>query len=71
MAPPAFCLTASMTFGRPITQWPLFPLQMSVLDCAGGLVDMRVLIGCLMGTAVVVYAAGMAFDALRLCATER
>lgn len=71
LAPPAFCLTVSMAFGRPITQWPLFPLQMSVLDYAGGLVDVRMLMGCLMGAAVVIYAAGMAFDALRLCATER
>ena len=71
LAPPALCMTLSMTFGRPITQWPLFPLQMAVLDCAGGLVDVRALAGCLMGAAVVTYAAGMAFDALRLCATER
>ena len=41
------------------------------LDYAGGLVDLRMLLGCLMGAAVVIYAAGMAFDALRLCATER
>lgn len=52
-------------------QWPGFPLQMVVYDCAGGLVDVRALAACLTASAVLVYAAGLTFDALRLCATER
>ena len=71
LAPPLLCLTLSMTFGQPITQWPLVPLQMSVKDCAQGLIDLRVIVGCLTGAGVLIYAAGMTFDALRLCATER
>ena len=71
LAPPLFCLLFSAAFSTPLTQWPWFPLQTAVYDCAGGLVDVRALVGCLTGAAVLIYAAGMAFDALRLCATER
>ena len=42
-----------------------------VYDCAGGVLDLRLLVGSLAMTAVFVYAAGLVFDALRLCATER
>ncbi len=51
--------------------WPWFPLQSVVYDCAQGLVELRALVGCLTASAVLIYAAGMMFDALRLCATER
>lgn len=70
-APPALCQALAAAFGRPMAQWPWFPMQMAVYDCAGGLVDVRALVGCVTGAAVLIYAAGMAFDALRLCATER
>ncbi|MBR6802832.1 MAG: ABC transporter permease subunit [Kiritimatiellae bacterium] len=52
-------------------QWPWFPLQTMVYDCACGLVDVRVAVGCLTVSVVLVYASGIVFDALRLCATER
>lgn len=70
-APPVVCLAASALTPGGGVQWPWFPLQTVVYDCAGGLVDVRALLACLMASAVLVYAAGLMFDALRLCATER
>ncbi|MBR5591685.1 MAG: ABC transporter permease subunit [Kiritimatiellae bacterium] len=70
-APPlvVFALT-TLTTGS-MTQWPWFPLQTMVYDCASGLIDVRLAVGCLTGSLVLIYASGMVFDALRLCATER
>ncbi len=70
-APPLACLAASAVTAGGGAQWPWFPLQTVVYDCAGGLVDIRALAACLTASAVLVYAAGLMFDALRLCATER
>ncbi len=52
-------------------QWPLIPLQSVVYDCASGLIDVRVLTSCGVLSMVLVYIAGLLFDALRLCGTER
>ena len=71
LAPPLAWAAVSAAVAGPIAQWPWFPLQTVVYDCAGGVVDIRALVGCVTGAAVVIYAAGLAFDALRLCATER
>ena len=71
LAPPLVWAALSAAFAGPVAQWPWIPLQMMVYDCAGGVVDVRALVGCVTGAAVLIYAAGMAFDALRLCATER
>ncbi len=70
-APPLVCLAVSAVTAGGGAQWPWFPLQTVAYDCAGGLVNVRALAACLTSTAVLVYAAGLMFDALRLCATER
>lgn len=71
-APPLACLAASaLAPGGGGAQWPWFSLQTVAYDCAGGLVDVRALAACLTASAVLIYAAGLMFDALRLCATER
>lgn len=69
--PPAYCLLSATFLPGTAVQWPFFPLQAAVYDCAGGVIDFRLLIGCLSVTAVLIYMAGIAFDALRLYATER
>jgi hypothetical protein len=46
-------------------------MQTMVYDCAGGLVDIRLAVGCLTVSTVLIYASSMVFDALRVCATER
>ncbi len=70
-APPAVCLLVSMVAPGGGVQWPWFPLQTVVYDCAGGLVDLRALAACLTSSVLLVYFAGFLFDARRLCATER
>lgn len=71
MAPPIICFILSCFTPSLISQWPLFPLQAMVYDCAGGIVNVRMVIGCFISSGILVYAAGLVFDALRLCATER
>ncbi len=71
LAPPLVWMALSTAFAGPVAQWPWFPLQTVVYDCAGGVVDVRALVGCVTGAGVLIYAAGFGFDALRLCATER
>ncbi len=62
-----------MSYLTPYTaaQWPLMPLQSVVYDCASGLIDIRVLMMCLVVSQVLVYIAGLIFDGLRICGTER
>ncbi len=62
-----------MSYITPYTeaQWPLIPLQSVVYDCASGLIDIRVLVACIVVSQVLIYIAGLLFDALRLCGTER
>lgn len=69
--PPIVILVLTVLTTGNMVQWPWIPLQMMVYDCAGGLVDLRLVVGCLTGSAVLIYASGFVFDALRLCATER
>lgn len=71
LTPPLIGFLLSGISSVPPAQWPLFPLQALVYDCAGGIVNLRLLAGCLLGSGLLIYAAGFIFDALRLCATER
>ncbi len=71
LAPPLVYKGMSYLAPYSTVQWPWLPLQSIVYDCAGGLIDVRVLLTCLIVSQVLVYVAGMVFDALRLCATER
>lgn len=69
--PPLIC-EGKVAFGGGLSgQWRFFPLQELVYDCAGGVVDIRGLVGCAVATVVLVYIGGLIFDALRVCATER
>lgn len=70
-APPVVILIVVFLTSNGNLQWPWFPLQSMVYDCASGLIDVRMGIGCLTVSALLIYASGMVFDALRLCATER
>jgi ABC-type transport system involved in multi-copper enzyme maturation permease subunit len=70
-APPVVVLTLSTLSTGSMAQWPWFPLQTMVYDCANGIIDVRLAVGCLTGSAVLIYISGLVFDALRLCATER
>lgn len=71
LAPPLIVSVLSLFTPSLTSQWPLFPLQSMVYDCAGGIVNLRMLVGCLLSTGILVYTAGFVFDALRLYATER
>ena len=71
LVPPLMCRAGRLLTPGATVQWPWFPFQAMVYDCAGGVLDLRLLVGSLAMTAVFVYAAGLVFDALRLCATER
>lgn len=68
--PIVMILFSGLAFGQGM-QWPWFPLQTMVYDCAAGFVDIRMAVGCITVSAVLIYAASLVFDALRLCATER
>ncbi len=52
-------------------QWEWFPLQEQVYDSAGGLLNIRAMVSYLTLTAVVLYTAGLRFDALRIYGKER
>lgn len=71
VVPPVYCLLSATLLPGTAVQWPFFPLQAAVYDCAGGVIDFRVIVGCLSAVGVLIYTAGIAFDALRLSATER
>ncbi|MEG1479783.1 MAG: ABC transporter permease subunit [Kiritimatiellia bacterium] len=71
LAPPAVYLLLTLWFPELRAQWPWFPLQEQIYDCAGGIIDGRTMIGYLSASCVLIYAAGIMFDASRLCATER
>ena len=70
-APPAFAFVLQADAPWNSLRWPWFPLQAIAYNGACGLVDLRALAGCLTASAVLVYAAALILDALRLCATER
>lgn len=70
-APPVVILMMAFWHGNMGIQWPWFPLQSMVYDCACGFVDVRMAIGCVTVSVVLIYASGIVFNALRLCATER
>ena len=69
--PPIVILAFSYWTGGQNMQWPWIPLQTMVYDCASGFIDMRLAVGCVTVSAVLIYASGIVFDALRVCATER
>ena len=69
--PPLVERLAALLTPNTESQWPWFPLQAAVYDSAGGFIDIRLLVGCLLISGVLIYIAGLAFDALRLCATAR
>lgn len=71
LVPPAVCRIGLWLTPGAAVQWPWFPYQALVYDCAGGLVDIRMLAGCVLVSVWLIYTAGLTFDALRLCATER
>ncbi len=71
LLPPLFYKVMSYLTPYTEAQWPLIPLQSIVYDCASGLIDVRVLGTCLAISMVLVYIAGLFFDALRLCGKER
>lgn len=69
--PPVVILILTVLTTGTVMQWPWSPMQTMVYDCAGGLVDIRLAVGCLTVSTVLIYASSMVFDALRVCATER
>ena len=69
--PPLVCTAVAAFDSTLMVQWPFFPLQSAVYDSACGLLSIRLAVGCLTGSAVLLFAAGILFDGLRLCATER
>lgn len=71
LAPPVILFFLSLLTPSQLTQWPLFPLQSMAYDAALGIVSLRLVVGCLLSSGILIYAAGFVFDALRLCATER
>lgn len=71
LAPPLITAFLSLFTPSLLSQWPFFPLQSMVYDCAGGIVNVRMLAGCFISSGILIYTAGFVFDALRLCATER
>lgn len=71
IVPPACARGTAALFPELRVQWGWFPLQEAVYDSACGLFDIRVAVGCLTAAAVLLYAAGFLFDALRLCGKER
>ncbi len=71
LAPPLVYKAMGILVPYATVQWPWLPLQSMVYDCAGGLIDVRAWVTCLVVSQVLIYVAGMVFDALRLCATER
>lgn len=70
-APPVVCMILSTMIPDSVSQWPWFPLQSIVYDCATGLINVRALIGCFTASAVVIYLAGIMFDTLRMLGAER
>lgn len=70
-APPMVCMFLSTFMLDSVSQWPWFPLQSIVYDCATGLIHVRALIGCLTASFVVIYLAGILFDTLRMLGSER
>lgn len=71
LTPPIICFVLSCFTPSLVSQWPFFPLQSMVYDCAGGVVNIRMVVGCFISSGILIYTAGFVFDALRLCATER
>ncbi len=71
LAPPALTLIFALCLPVQQPQWAWFPLQEQVYDAALGLLNVRAVVSCLSITAVVLYAAGLLFDAHRICGKER
>lgn len=70
-APPMVCMLLSTMGPDLASQWPWFPLQAVVYDCATGLINVRALVGCFTASAVIIYLAGILFDTLRILGAER
>jgi ABC-type transport system involved in multi-copper enzyme maturation permease subunit len=70
-APPMVSMLLVAVMPNTVTQWPWFPLQSVVYDCATGLIHVRALLGCIIASGVVVYLAGILFDSLRMLGAER
>lgn len=71
IVPPFFAWATAAVFPELQTQWAWFPMQEAVYDSAGGIFDLRLAVGCLSFAAVMLYAAGFLFAALRVCGRER
>jgi ABC-type transport system involved in multi-copper enzyme maturation permease subunit len=69
--PPVVCMGLATMMPDAVTQWPWFPLQSVVYDCANGLIHLRALSGCVIASGVAIYLSGILFDTLRLLGTER
>lgn len=70
-APPVVSMILATMIPDSVSQWPWFPLQSVVYDCATGLINVRALIGCCIASSVVVYLSGLLFDFLRMLGAER
>ncbi len=71
LAPPLVCMSMTSTLPESILQWPWFPLQFLVYDCASGIIHLRALVACIIATVTLIYISSVVFDALRVNGKEK
>lgn len=71
MGPPLLCISVAHLLPEAVSQWPWFPLQFIVYDCASGIIHLHALIVSLLVALLLIHLSSVVFDCLRILGKEK